>query len=66
MIDGVTSIRAKCSQDLWDLLYREALERDMPLGELATIILARHFKRKDLEKVPRLRPGRPRKAVSRE
>lgn len=63
MIDGTTHIRVKCKQELWDLLFKEAVKKGVGIGELATQVLANHVGKKRLAEVPRGRPGRPKRSV---
>ena len=54
-------ISLKVSEDLYDLIARDADDEDMPMNEFVVHVLAAHFKRDDLDYVPRMRRGRPRK-----
>lgn len=51
--------------ELKDLIDREATAKEVEggMGELAVQILAEHFKRPDLARVPRKKMGRPRKVI---
>lgn len=61
MLDGLTDIRVRCSQEMWDLVFLAAKEEDVGISDFVLRLLAKRFRRKDLAAIPKGRPGRPRK-----
>jgi len=56
-------VQVKMQPELKRLLARQADKQNLPMGEVIVRLLAAQFGRPDLEKVPRLRLGRKRKAL---
>lgn len=54
-------VSLKVCDEMYTLIAREADKRGVPMIEVVVSVLANHFKRPDLNFVPRQRMGRPRK-----
>lgn len=65
MIDGLTDIRVRCLQEMWELVFYAAQEDKIGISDWVLRLLAKRFNRKDLATIPKGRPGRPRNKKSR-